>query len=91
MSDVQSQQAQLRSTIRSVPRSCRLHFINELLVSEIEQLGYDIAPDAKCDTVKAVFILATDAAARLGQVQHLIAREMGCSATCPLDANCQAA
>ena len=91
MTDLDTLRIHVRQSLEDVPSPCRLRVINDLLVAEIEQFGYDIAPQMRSDIVNAVFILAVDTGARLSQVQALIAREIECTDRCPYGGTCKAA
>lgn len=81
----------LQTATRHLSGGCRLRLLGDLFISELELLGYDIAPEVQSTTASAVFILAAETSARIEKVQHLVSRETPCACTCPYDRTCKAA
>lgn len=68
--------ADIRRTIRQVPVSNRLEVINDILVNEIECLGYELAHVASPKTVSSVFILASDMGNHIESIHRQLRKEV---------------
>lgn len=66
------QKSVVQALLRLVPSRNRLTVLNDVLVSEVEHLGYELANELNSEVATAVFIAAHEVESRLGGIQNLI-------------------
>ena len=63
---------EIGEVFRRIPSQTRLRVINDVFVTELEQLGFDLAHELEPDAVASVFIAAGQISDRLNQLQETL-------------------